>query len=331
MEGVSVIVCCYNSADRLPRTLRCLADQKTPNDVAWEIVLVDNASTDGTEAIARELWKRFGRSDVPLHLSTESRQGLAFARATGVKKSKFDYIIFCDDDNHLNQDYVANAISLMKTHPEVGAAGGVGIPMADSSLPDWFEKHKFAFACYEQGIAEGELVEPSASLYGAGLVVRKKVLDVLQSINFLPVLGDRTGGSLSSGGDTELCYAIRLMGYKLWYSEKLEFQHYLPPVRLTERYLLRLNQSLSLCSARLLVYRYALQRKEVTADIWWKDFAYSLWSLVTASVGFLRFQNPLFERRLFLDFSHYKLIGIMMQFGKYKSHYQRIRSIKEGV
>jgi glycosyltransferase involved in cell wall biosynthesis len=318
-NGASVIVCCFNSASRLPSTLDFLSKQEVPDDIKWEIILVDNASTDNTHDVARELWDRLGKS-IPLTVVREMRQGLSFARQRGVSTAKFETLIFCDDDNWLDKDYVANAHELL--------TGGHGRPYSNETLPSWFENHRHSFACHPQGSDDGELADPLSSLYGAGLVVRKSIMEALNQTAFTPLLADRTGNSLLSGGDTELCYAIRLMGYKVWYSRKLVFVHFLPASRLTEQYVLRLNQSLSLCSARLLVYRYVLQQRKVTADTWWKDFAYSLFALMRSSVRFLRFYYPLFERRLSLEFSYYNLRGIMMQYGKYKADSQRIHSLR---
>ena len=66
MKGISVVVCCYNSIARIGETLTYLSNQKVPADVAWEIVLVDNASTDRTADFAREhalLLRQLGQVD----------------------------------------------------------------------------------------------------------------------------------------------------------------------------------------------------------------------------------------------------------------------------
>ena len=57
--GVSVIVCCYNSAERLPETLKYLSMQNVPENMPWEIIIVDNNSTDSTNDVAMEIWNGF--------------------------------------------------------------------------------------------------------------------------------------------------------------------------------------------------------------------------------------------------------------------------------
>jgi GT2 family glycosyltransferase len=51
--GVSVVVCCHNSASRLPTTLHHLAAQEVPRDLGWEVIVVDNASTDRPFVLCR--------------------------------------------------------------------------------------------------------------------------------------------------------------------------------------------------------------------------------------------------------------------------------------
>jgi cellulose synthase/poly-beta-1,6-N-acetylglucosamine synthase-like glycosyltransferase len=54
--GVSVVICCYNSSQRLPQTLGHLLAQECEVDLPWEVIVVDNASTDGTAEVARSVW-----------------------------------------------------------------------------------------------------------------------------------------------------------------------------------------------------------------------------------------------------------------------------------
>ncbi len=321
MNGVSVIICCYNSASRLPQTLRYLSRQKTNENLSWEIVLVDNASTDNTTEVAMKLWRDFNKNTIRFVLTNQPIQGLSFARAKGIEVSTYDTLIFCDDDNWLEPNYVQDAYSIMKSDPRIGALGGTGMPVSDSALPIWFDKYKYSFACYAQGDSEGELKNATAALFGAGLTVKREVFVKLEKKKFNPILTDRIKTALASGGDTELCYAIRLIGYKLFFSERLKFSHYLPAARLTLVYLKRLNKSLAYCSRRLIIYHYVLAGKEVTALVWWKDIWNQLIQFSGSLFRFFLLINPFFDRQMDLDFSINTLKGILIQFGTYRSRY----------
>lgn len=312
----------------MPETLRHLSLQKTAQSLSWEIILVDNASTDDTKAVAKNEWTEQDKSSVPLKIIDQPIQGLSFARAKGIEASAYDILIFCDDDNWLESNYIQDAYSLVNSDLRIGALGGTGIAVSDSVLPNWFDKYKYSFACYAQGECDGELTNPKATLYGAGLVVRREVLIELNKKKFKPLLTDRIKTKLVSGGDTELCYAIRLIGYKLSFSERLKFFHYLPEDRLTENYLQRLNKSLAYCSASLIIYRYVLLGKEVTRLLWWKDISYQLIMLCNSFVRLLTRANPAFEKRLDFDFSINTLKGIVHQFGTYRSRYNQLLKLK---
>lgn len=235
--GVSVILCCYNSAGRIRETLQALARQDTSLRLQWEVVLVNNASTDNTAIIAQSVWKSFGTL-AELRIIDEPKPGLGNARRCGARAASYSYLLFCDDDNWLTSDYVQHAFDILDTRSSVAACGGMGIPVFESAKPGWFDEYSEAFALgpQETNAENGKIL----NLYGAGLCIKKKVWDKLEQSDFVPVLQGRTGKSLSSSEDTELTYAMVLMGYDLYYTDKLQFFHYLPKERLTYAYLKKL-------------------------------------------------------------------------------------------
>ncbi len=81
-KGVSIIICCYNSAHRLPKTLAHLKTQVVSQIIPWEVIVVDNASTDGTDQVAKTQWGEL--PGVPFRVVNEPRPGLSNARNLGV-------------------------------------------------------------------------------------------------------------------------------------------------------------------------------------------------------------------------------------------------------
>ena len=132
--GVSVVLCCYNSAHRLPRALAHLAVQRVPKTLHWEVIIVDNASDDKTRDVALEAWNRVGA--VPLRVVMESRSGQAFARNRGLAEAKYDIVSFVDDDNWVCPEWVELVWDVMKSHPDVGACGGGGHSWRPGQTPD---------------------------------------------------------------------------------------------------------------------------------------------------------------------------------------------------
>lgn len=234
MIRISVIICCYNSELRIGQTLESLLAQKFDGVVRWEVVLVDNNCTDQTVEAAQSVW---GGAAVPLRVVKESIPGLSAARDRGVLESAGEYILFCDDDNWLDPDYLQRACAFMEASPAYAAIGGWGDVVSDSDvrIPDWFEQFETKYACGKTNV-EGDV----DTLVGAGMFIRKEALLNLQGSGFKSLLSDRKGEALSSGGDLELCLALRLSGLKLYFSEDLYFKHYMPAGRLTEDYLIRM-------------------------------------------------------------------------------------------
>ncbi|MEL7006117.1 MAG: hypothetical protein AAFN93_25830 [Bacteroidota bacterium] len=92
-------------------------------------------------------------------------------------------------------------------------------------------------------------------LWGAGMALRRSVFLEILNLGVKSILTDRSGKDLSSGGDTEICYWLRLAGYRLWYDEHLVFGHLIRKERLTLTYLEKLKNGLKESSLTILAYR----------------------------------------------------------------------------
>jgi len=234
--GISVVICCHNSANRLPETLRHLANQRVGNGMPWEVIVVDNASTDSTTDVATEFWRRQG-TPAPLQVLLEPRAGLTFARQSGLATARYEIVVFVDDDNWLAPDYLQIAHDLMLEHREAGVAGGFITPMYEAPPPRWFAELQAYFAVGPQARRSGDITRDRPNLAGAGLILRKAAYEELRRCEFEFLLSDRTGDQISGGGDTELCYALVLLGYRVLYDDRLRLTHLIPKTRLRKEYL----------------------------------------------------------------------------------------------
>lgn len=235
--GVSVILCCYNSGKRLNKTLRALANQKFDAELNVEIIVVDNASTDHTAEYAKSIWESLN-THIQLRNINQPIPGLGNARKIGIAEAKYSYVLFCDDDNMLFPNYINDGYHILNNDDHTGACGGIGLPVFETDKPNWFDEYAESFAVGSQEIVKEN--GKQLSLYGAGLMLKKEVINQLDNCGYSQFLKDRTGTKLSSSGDTELTNAIVLLGYDLKYSENLKFFHYLPKERITKNYLEKL-------------------------------------------------------------------------------------------
>lgn len=242
-EGVSIVVCTYNGAARLPETIRHIAAQVLSEAIPWEFVLVDNGSEDGGAPLTEQKWKEL-RAPAPLVIVHEPQRGLSFARTRGFETARYDYVIMCDDDNWLDQYYAALVFEIMNANTSFGGLGGNGELVYETEPPDWV-RHFPIFASGRQAARSGPATKNR--LYGAGCVIRKSAYLRMKAAGYRSILTDRLGKELSSGGDYELCYALVMCGYKLWYDDRLVFKHFIPSDRFTIQYYLRYLKESSRC------------------------------------------------------------------------------------
>jgi len=254
-KGVSVIICCYNSAKLLPVTLEYMSRQKTKNYVDWEVVVVNNNSSDNTSEVAAEEWRKYPECKGQLRIVNQPVPGLSAAREKGIETSKYEYMVFCDDDNWLQENFVQNVVSVMRSNPEIGIAGSETQEVCEVEPPEWFHKWKnWSYAVGEQFERAGDITWSRGFVWGAGMVLRREALNQLYNEGFKSLLTDRKGKELASGGDTELCYALRLAGWRIWYAPDLKLKHYMTAPRLKWDYFLKLWKGFGVSTAGLDTY-----------------------------------------------------------------------------
>lgn len=263
---ISVIICCFNSVARLPSTLRHLALQQVVPGLDWEVIVVDNNSADATAQVAADTWTASG-APAPLVVIKEPNPGLSNARRAGINQAQYGYLLFCDDDNWLAPSYLACGLALMQSNAAIGVLGGLNVAVSDGPLPAWFSQFESAYACGPQAVTDGPVADERLYINGAGMIVRREVLDKMERIGFKSQLTDRKGADLSSGGDSELCAMAAILGYRLWYDSSLLLQHYLESRRLNWSYLIRMMREHAKSDYKLLFYR-KIYKNEVLPTSW---------------------------------------------------------------
>ncbi len=291
LMGVSVVICGHNSAERLPRTLEHLANQDVPSELQWEVILVDNASIDGTSETALRAWP--ANNTMSIRIVQEPKLGLAHARMRGFAEAKHEIVSFIDDDNWVCREWVRIVSEVMTEHPEVGACGGYIEAVHENNPPWWFDLYKESYVIGPQGEKGGDISNTRGWLCGAGLNVRKSAWQQLVSNGFHPKLVGRKGKALSAGEDKELCYALRLAGWQLWYEPRLRLRHFLPKHRLKWAHLRRLHRGYGAQEVRLFPYHLALKSDSkrlhrVTRRAWNRKIFVALRSLKRHRVTVLK-------------------------------------------
>lgn len=234
-DGITVILCVYNGATRLFETLAFLSRQQNFVAAGRELIVVDNASTDSSGRIAKEIWSLLG-NPYPLRVEYESTPGQAWARKAGVMSATYAYGVFCDDDNWLAPNYLDTVYEFLSGDLTVGAVGGSGTPVSEHPFPAWFFNMATSFAVGVQSHHGGDC-SYRGFLWGAGLGVRLSTLRNIYAAGVSPINIGRSGGALSSGDDFELCQWLIYSGLRLAHNPALEFKHFFPPERLSTEYM----------------------------------------------------------------------------------------------
>jgi len=260
-KGVSIVVCCHNSTSVLSRTLAYIQEQTAQQkQTPWEVIVIDNASTDGTAKLAETLWPE--NPPAPLTIVSEPRLGLSFARQRGFDEARYSVVSFVDDDNWVAPDWVEKVSKAMVDHPEVGACGGDSEPVFESAPPWWFDLFKTSYAIGRQGKISSDVSDTRGYLWGAGLTFRKDAWRSLCEIGYQPLLVGRKGSALSSGEDSELCFAIMCSGWRLRYESDLRLKHFIPENRLNWKYLRKLHRGFGSSQLILDIYKHALNGRD---------------------------------------------------------------------
>lgn len=250
--GVSIVICCFNSAIRIEKTLKYLLKQSQYGSIPWEVIVVDNGSTDHTISVAERTWDT--RHGFSLRVVQEPMPGLSNARIRGFEAARYEYVSFVDDDNGVAENWVATVFKRMDSDAAIGACGCYIEGALDGPQPEWWNKYCGAFAIGRQWQASGDVSHSKGWLYGAGLTVRKSAFELLRKNGFQFATTDRKGTQLTGGGDTELCYALKGAGYKLWLDWDLQLEHTVPRQRLHWDYLRRLYRASGSSSLVLQTY-----------------------------------------------------------------------------
>src|SRR5262249_33043112 len=194
----SVAICTYNNSRLLRWTLEGLTRLAVPDGLTWELVVVDNNSTDDTSQTAESFAHR-----LPLRCVFEPTQGLSHARRRAVQETSAEWLAFIDDDCLLQEDWLTEAIRFCQASPRAGAVGGRVHLLWQVPPSPLAQRYAISLARQDHGDEPRQLpTEGFTYLVGAGLLVRRAALAACGWLQH-GHLPDRRGRVLTSGGDSE--------------------------------------------------------------------------------------------------------------------------------
>ncbi len=231
---ISVILCTYNRGQSLARALNSVAVQTLPNSVDWEVLVVDNNSSDQTREVVEESCHRYpGR----FRYVFEPQQGLSRARNAGIREARGDVLAFMDDDVTVAATWLQSLTASLHDGKWAGAGGRI-LPEETFSPPRWLAMGSpyymggALFAHFDLGDNPHEL---SQAPHGTNMAYRKEVFEKYGG--FRTDLG-RCGSNTMSNEDTEFGRRLMSAGERLWYEPSAVVYHPVPEDRLRKEYFL---------------------------------------------------------------------------------------------
>jgi glycosyltransferase involved in cell wall biosynthesis len=233
---LTVAIPTYNGESRLPELLERLRNQLNTQHFSWEIIVVDNNSTDNTAKLV-QTYQASWQCPYPLKYCFEAKQGAAYARKRAVEEAKGKFIGFLDDDNYPEPNWVVAAYSFGQNYPKAGAYASQIHADWEVEPPENFQRIAAFLAITERGNspllyeAQKKLLPPSA-----GLVVRREAW--LESVPNESILTGRVAGNMLTSEDLEMLSYIQKAGWEIWYNPEMQIYHKIPHWRLQKEYLI---------------------------------------------------------------------------------------------
>jgi glucosyl-dolichyl phosphate glucuronosyltransferase len=228
---VSVVISTHNRRDLLPEAIASVLAQEE-NSPPFELIVVDNDSTDGTREVVEEL---IARGDGRLRYLFEARKGLSYGRNAGVACARGRIVAFTDDDVRVAPDWVRSIVRALDAHPEVAFVGGKVLPRWPADPPRWLTPlHWSPLALADFG-DEPRYVDRHnpACLVGASLAVRRELFDEFGG--FDPAY-QHDPGAVSAVEDHEFEQRLWRAGRRGLYAPEVVITAAVQPDRLEKRY-----------------------------------------------------------------------------------------------
>jgi GT2 family glycosyltransferase len=173
---LSIVMCTFNRGALLSDAIASVLSQ-SPTSPRFELIVVDNNSTDGTG----EIVARLAAVDDRVRYVFEPRQGLSYARNTGIAAARASLIAFTDDDVRVGGDWTTEIVRVFREHPEAAMIGGRVLPIWPSPPPSWLTRvHWAPLALVDHGDEPIAVTEDRPiCLIGANMAFRRDVFDAI--------------------------------------------------------------------------------------------------------------------------------------------------------
>jgi glycosyltransferase involved in cell wall biosynthesis len=247
---ISIIICSYNRALNLPECFDHLLRQEDIDDIQWEIVLVDNNSTDDTQTVTNHY---ANKSSLTVCYTFEAQQGLSFARNKGIETAQGKYVIFIDDDIRVTPKWLKTIYDTFKEF-DCDAVGGRIHIESPQSLPKWITPEMYGFLGHQDfGPEPHEMDGYIESPFGGNMAVNSRVFKQIGM--FDTNLGRKGEGAkkeeLFKGEETDFFSRLADKKGAFRYHPDILVRHKILPYQLKMGFFLTLHNNSGMLKAQL--------------------------------------------------------------------------------
>ena len=230
---ISAIISTYNRERYLPQVLNSLKEQTLAKD-GFEIIVINNNSTDETESISKSFEK--DNPDIAFQYFMETSQGLSYARNRGIKESKGELVTFIDDDAFLEKDYLERIVEYFDANPESVAVGSKILLHYEDVIPTWENKYLNSLLGYFEPSDEPFIFNAKNYPRGSNMSFRTSVFEEVGDFN---VNLGRVGRNLAGSEEKDLFQRIYLKKMTVGYIPDALVYHCVPIERTTVEFIRR--------------------------------------------------------------------------------------------
>jgi glucosyl-dolichyl phosphate glucuronosyltransferase len=245
---ITAIICTYRRTDTLEAAITSLLQQSLPPQ-QYEVLVIDNNSRDTTATIVE---RRQLEAVTALFYIEETKQGLSYARNTGLDRARGKIVAFLDDDAEADPNWLQALLNVYEAESNAWAVGGKVLPIWDAERPAWLTNEMLrSFSLVDWGSMTRSLQWPER-IIGTNCSFRKNIFSEIGQ--FAEDLG-RRGQELLGNEDTEIQERIHQRGYTIIYTPDAIVYHRVPKERLTKNYLYQRNFGSGKSEALLTIHR----------------------------------------------------------------------------
>lgn len=230
----TVALCTHNHADRLARTLAELAALRPPKR-SWEFLVIDNGCSDSTpELLAQHAWPPEWR----VRIVRENKLGLSNARNRAIAEAVGEYVIFMDDDETADPEWLCAFERLIDAKQPDAFGGRIRVQFEDCR-PAWLQDELLGFLGeLQRADTIAPLVDPDTSFYGGNFGFRRSVFE--RVVGFDSALG-RKGADNTGGEEVDFYRRLLAAGFSVWWTPEAVIHHRIQAAKLRRSYFLDLH------------------------------------------------------------------------------------------